>query len=100
VLSIEDLERYTDPILRAAILRAAYAPELRRSDENKENKRVDWARRSLRSADIADRELRRELLVTVLMDKLPSETLDTDTLDLLRREGFSEFCDLVEGDRL
>jgi hypothetical protein len=100
VLSIDDLERYTDPILRAAILRAAYAPELRRSEDNKENERVEWARRRLRSADMADRELRRELLLTVLMDKLPSETLDRETLDLLRREGFAEFCDLVEGDRL
>jgi hypothetical protein len=38
VLSVADLDRYTDSMLRAAILRAATATELRRTEESEEKR--------------------------------------------------------------
>lgn len=96
ILTIDDLkDRYTDPILRAAILRAAYARELNRAQESAEALRTDWAQRCLKSGDEADRLLRRELLLNVLLDKFSPRVLDKQLLETLRAEGFAELCDMI-----
>ena len=100
VLSIKEFRRYTDPILQAAILRAAYSAEVRRSDESEEEQRTNWTRDMLRCQEETGLQLRRELLINILMEKLPEEALDGETLRLLRKEGFSEFCDLFESNEL
>lgn len=101
VLMFNDvMDRYTDAILRSAILRTALGNELRLSREAEEDKRADWARKMLTSNHPAERSLRRELLIAVVMDKLPRTTLDQQTLDTLRNDGFAEFCDLFERGRI
>lgn len=100
VLGLADLDRYSDSMLRAAILRAATAAELRRTGELEENKRSQWARAILQDQSDDAKRLRRELLVAVLMHKLPRQTLDLPTLEVLRREGFREICDLIETEQL
>jgi hypothetical protein len=100
ILGHAALQRYfSDPILRASILRCALALELRKSDEQYEAERAKWVRDRLVSDEIEDRQLRRELLLAVLTEKLPTETLDSSTLDVLRSTGFAEFCDMVETKR-
>ena len=94
------MRRYTDSILRAAILRGAISNELRRAKESKEFERVKWFRERLVSKEEVDRQLRREILVGVLADKVPIETLDSSVIDSLRAEGYEEFCDLVVNKRL
>lgn len=100
VLALSNFDRYTDAVLRSAIFRAVRPSELRRSKEADEKQRARWARRKLMSDDPLERPMRRELLVAILMDRLPRTTLDQPTLDALRAEGFAEFCDLVESGRL
>jgi hypothetical protein len=101
VLAFADvMDRYTDAILRSAILRTAAGKELRLLREAEEDKRAAWARKMLTSHDPAERSLRRELLIAILMDKLPRATFDKPTLDALRGDGFVEFCDLIESGRL
>jgi hypothetical protein len=100
ILGVSDLDRYTDSMLRAAIFRAATAAELRRTDESEEEKRALWARAILQSQGKDAKRLRRELLVAVLMYKVPRETLNSPTLQMLRKEGFREICDLIEHDQL
>jgi hypothetical protein len=100
VLTIADLDRYTDAILRSAILRSASAGELRRSHEREEKKRTDWARKVILKSDEPERQMRRELLLAILMEKLPRGSLDAASLAALRNEGFSELVDLIESDTL
>jgi hypothetical protein len=100
VLGVADLDRYTDSMLRAALFRAATVAEFRRTEELEEEKRAVWARAVLQSPGKDAKRLRRELLVAVLMYKVPRETLDSQTLQKLRKEGFSEICDLIEHDQL
>jgi hypothetical protein len=100
ILAFADLDRYTDPILRSAILRASRSSELRRSKEGDEKKRAMWTQERLKDPEVPDRQMRREILTAVLTGKLPPHSLDQNTLLALRNEGFSEFCDLVEKDLL
>jgi len=100
VLDLDDLDRYTDSMLRAAILRTATAAELRRTQESEENKRAQWARAVLQGSADDVKQLRRELLLAVLMYKVPRQTLDSATLQKLREEGFREICDLIENEQL
>ena len=86
-------------MLRAAIFRAATAAEFRRTDESEEEKRALWARAILQSQG-KDVKLFAENCVAVLMYKVPRETLNSQTLQMLRNEGFREICDLIEHDRL
>jgi hypothetical protein len=100
VLGLTDLDRYTDSMLRAAILRTATAAELRRTEESEESKRAQWARAILQGQSNDAKRLRRELLLAILMHKLPRQTLDLPTLQALRKEGFREICDLIEMEQL
>jgi hypothetical protein len=95
VLDHHDLNRYTDSILRAALLRVAAPMELRRSKEEHELERIEWVVSKLISSDAHDRQLRRELLVAILLQRLPRQALDEKTLNALREEGYSEFCNLI-----
>ena len=80
VLALADLDRYTDSMLRAAILRSATAAELRRTSESEERKRSQWTRALLQDQSDDAKRLRRELLLAALMHKLPRRTLDSSTL--------------------
>jgi hypothetical protein len=101
VLTIADLKaRYTDPILWAAILRGAYPEELRRALESDESERTKWARARLidRSPSVA--ECRRELVLSILVDKLPAEALDQPTLMFFKKNGLAEFATMFEKSQL
>lgn len=97
VLALSTIEtRFTDSILRAAILRCAHPPEMRRADHHEEEKRAKWAREILQSEQPADQDIRREILVAILFDRLPRTVLDSETLALLRESGLAEFVRLFE----
>jgi hypothetical protein len=99
-LTIKDFDRYTDSMLQAAILRCATPSELQRSQAKDEGDREKWCRGRLRGSSKTDEELRRELLISILMEKMPRATIDATTLAKLRVKGLGEFCSLYEGDLL
>jgi hypothetical protein len=101
VLPLSDISRrYTDPILRAAILRVSTPNELRRSKQATELERATWFRERLTGTDATDVQLRREVLMGILLEKVPIETLDVATIRFLKVHGHEEFCNLVEQRRL
>jgi hypothetical protein len=66
------VRKWTDSLLRVAIVRAAQSFELVYSDPHEEKKRIAEARRLMRSWLQADRDISPELVVAEMTEKFPN----------------------------
>ena len=97
--AIDDLNRYTDGILQASLLRCLEAPELQKITHEKERQLVSWARTTFDENGIDTQSTRPELLLAIGLHKIPIEVVDDDFQQSIARDGLSDLMPLIEAGR-
>ena len=97
--AIEDLDCYTDGILRASLLRCLDAAELQKISHEKERELVDWTRNTFREGGNDAQSTRPELLLAIGLRKIPIEVADDDFQHSIAGNNLLELMPLIETER-
>ena len=97
--AIKDLDRYTDGILRASLLRCLDAAELQKISREKERELVNWARKTFREDGSDTQSTRPELLLAIGLRKIPIEDGDDAFQQSIACNDLSDLMPLIETER-
>ena len=97
--AIEDLDCYTDGILRASLLRCLQAVELQKTSRENDELMVKWTRKTFREDGNDAQSTRPELLLAIGLRKIPIEVADSDFQQSLDCHGLSDLKPLIDAER-
>ena len=95
VFSIKDLDRYTDGILQASLLRCMGAEEFGRTSPKKDKHFVDWARAIFQNDDDDSRSTQPELTLAIGLRKIPTEVVDAGIKSSIENLDLSELLPII-----
>lgn len=84
VFAAGDLDKYTDGILRASIMRSLIPEELRRVAHDKERFLIEWGIKLFKATDQDDKNTQSELALAIGLRKLPIEIVNENTKQALK----------------
>ena len=97
--AIKDLDRYTDGILRASLLRCLDAMELLKTSLKEEGQIVEWVRKTFREKSNDAQSTRPELLLAIGLRKIPIEVVDDAFQQSIACNDLSDLMPLIETER-
>ena len=99
LFSINDLDRYTDGILRASLFRCLTAVELQRSSFENEKQLIEWTRKIFRENDADSQRTTPELALAIGLRKIPIEVIDDEFKQNILHAGFKGLFPIIEAGR-
>ena len=95
VFAAADLDRYSDGILRASILRSLVPEELRRIAHDKESSLIEWGTTLFKSKGQDDQNTLPELALAIGLRKLPIEIASKKTKQVLKETGRNDLLSIM-----
>ena len=99
IFSTRDLERYSDGILRASILRSLAPEELRRFSVEKEKLLVGQAEAIFEATEVDEKNTHAELALAIGLGKIPMESASKRTKRALRNLDRHDLISIMEAGR-
>ena len=96
VLAVKELDRYSDGILRAAILRSLTPKELRRSTNDKEIQLTNWAKKLLTSKEDDERNTQPEIALAIGLGKIPIESANERIRKLILEKCLRDLMPIID----
>ena len=100
VFSINDLDRYTDGILRASLLRCMAAVEFRRNSSEKDKQFFNWAHDIFNKKDDESLSTQPELVLAIGLRKIPISVDDTAFNDIISNPNLSDLLPLIKAGKI
>ena len=98
VLAAGDLDKYTDGILRASIMRSLIPEELRRVAHDKERFLIEWGIKLFKATDQDDKNTQSELALAIGLRKLPIEIVNENTKQALKGTYLDDLLAIMQGE--
>ena len=99
VFSIKDLQRYTDGILQASLLRCVTAEEFHRISPENDIEFVDWVCKIFKKGDRDSCSTHPELALAIGLRKIPSQVANTDFENKIANLGLSDLLPVIKAGR-
>ena len=96
VLAVKDLYRYSDGILRAAILRSLAPGELQPSTHGKEIPLVKWAKTLLTAEEGDELNTQPEIALAIGLGKIPVESASEDIRKQISELGLGDLLPIID----